>query len=215
MNQTKTCRLCLAVKPIHDFPVNPTGRFGVRTECKACYSEIKKARYQKNPEGNPRRTEGAKKCSKCGTEKPVEDFLSEKKALDGLKAECGDCLRVRSRNFSRNNRDAIRERNAAAMTEEKRQKRNEDARSKYHSMTDEQRIRRKARAKLFYFLSEGRIKKLPCEVCGNQEVEAHHDDYSKPLEVKWLCIKHHGVVHRKYERENVRQNLIGIPIRFR
>ena len=32
----------------------------------------------------------------------------------------------------------------------------------------------------------------------NEEYEEHHEDYSKPLEVMWLCKKHHGERHRKY-----------------
>jgi hypothetical protein len=42
----------------------------------------------------------------------------------------------------------------------------------------------------------GRLKKLPCEVCGNPKSDGHHDDYAKPLDVKWLCRKHHAERHR-------------------
>ena len=45
-------------------------------------------------------------------------------------------------------------------------------------------------------LDDGIIKKQPCEVCGLLDVEAHHDDYSKPLEVRWLCRKHHLDLHK-------------------
>jgi hypothetical protein len=43
--------------------------------------------------------------------------------------------------------------------------------------------------------------KSPCEVCGNQKAEAHHDDYSKLLEVRWLCDEHHKQHHRKMRDE--------------
>jgi len=45
-------------------------------------------------------------------------------------------------------------------------------------------------------LKTGRLKKSPCEVCGNENsVVAHHHDYSKPLDVIWLCHFHHRQVH--------------------
>jgi transketolase len=43
------------------------------------------------------------------------------------------------------------------------------------------------------------LKKKPCEVCGAERVHAHHDDYSKPLEVRWLCPAHH-MEHHKNQR---------------
>lgn len=46
-------------------------------------------------------------------------------------------------------------------------------------------------------LADGVIKKTPCQKCGSLNVEAHHTDYSKPLEVMWLCRKHHFFLHRK------------------
>lgn len=43
----------------------------------------------------------------------------------------------------------------------------------------------------------GRIKKEPCVICGDETAQGHHKDYSKPLDVVWLCSEHHGAVHRK------------------
>jgi len=37
----------------------------------------------------------------------------------------------------------------------------------------------------------------PCTVCGAMKSEAHHEDYSKPLEVTWLCRTCHKAEHRK------------------
>jgi ribosomal protein S27AE len=41
------------------------------------------------------------------------------------------------------------------------------------------------------------LKKEPCEVCGCEKVHAHHDDYDKPLNVRWLCTIHHNEWHSK------------------
>ncbi len=41
----------------------------------------------------------------------------------------------------------------------------------------------------------GRMKRRPCEVCGDQNSHAHHNDYSKPLDVVWLCRAHHRERH--------------------
>lgn len=39
-------------------------------------------------------------------------------------------------------------------------------------------------------------RSMPCSVCGATRGEAHHDDYSKPLDVVWLCRTHHWARHR-------------------
>lgn len=45
-------------------------------------------------------------------------------------------------------------------------------------------------------LRYGKLSKQPCEVCATtKDVQAHHDDYTKPLEVHWLCRKHHRAHH--------------------
>lgn len=45
-------------------------------------------------------------------------------------------------------------------------------------------------------LMSGKLIKQPCEFCDSEESEAHHDDYSKPLEVRWMCDKHHKEYHK-------------------
>ena len=44
-------------------------------------------------------------------------------------------------------------------------------------------------------IKSGKLKRQHCEVCGSENVQAHHEDYSKPLEVRWLCFKHHRQLH--------------------
>jgi hypothetical protein len=41
----------------------------------------------------------------------------------------------------------------------------------------------------------GRLVRKPCEVCGEPKSEGHHEDYHKPLEVVWLCRRHHKLAH--------------------
>lgn len=55
----------------------------------------------------------------------------------------------------------------------------------------------KAQHLLAYKIKRGEIKKQPCEVCGELKVDGHHEDYTKPLEVIWLCRQHHKDHHRK------------------
>lgn len=48
-------------------------------------------------------------------------------------------------------------------------------------------------------IARGKVHKQPCEICGVEPAEAHHDDYNKPLEVRWLCKNHHSEWHRDNE----------------
>jgi len=50
-------------------------------------------------------------------------------------------------------------------------------------------------------IERGDLVRQPCEVCGKTRVDAHHDDYSKPLEVRWLCRTHHVEHHARARGE--------------
>ena len=49
----------------------------------------------------------------------------------------------------------------------------------------------KAHRIVFVEIRAGRIKAEPCEVCGVFPTECHHENYLKPLQIKWLCKRHH------------------------
>ena len=42
-----------------------------------------------------------------------------------------------------------------------------------------------------------KMKRQPCIKCGNKKSQGHHPDYSKPLEVIWLCALHHQLHHEE------------------
>lgn len=46
-------------------------------------------------------------------------------------------------------------------------------------------------------IAAGTLKPEPCERCGSPDAQAHHEDYSKPLEVSWLCPRDHKARHRE------------------
>lgn len=48
-------------------------------------------------------------------------------------------------------------------------------------------------------VAAGRLEKQLCEVCGSDRVDAHHDSYDEPLNVRWLCRRHHMKLHHAGE----------------
>lgn len=46
-------------------------------------------------------------------------------------------------------------------------------------------------------LRQKRLFRKPCEACGDERSEAHHDNYHLPLCVRWLCREHHLEHHRQ------------------
>jgi DNA-binding XRE family transcriptional regulator len=54
-----------------------------------------------------------------------------------------------------------------------------------------------ARRKASLALARGLIERRACETCSNSKAEMHHDDYSKPLAVRWLCKPCHAAHHAR------------------
>ena len=58
----------------------------------------------------------------------------------------------------------------------------------------------RAHAAVARAIKTGDLVKEPCQVCGSPESEAHHPDYSSPLDVMWLCSLHHNRLHREIDQ---------------
>lgn len=166
-------------------------------------------------------------CKKCGETKPITEFY---KHGDYYATQCKDCAREYSRNYTREHREErlkyLKEyyhshkeqaREYKRKWEEKnRDWKNECARkcSKEHKeqLLEKQRKYRKenpekmrAQSLVNSYVQSGKLNKpLKCESCGAEGyVEAHHSDYSKPLDVMWVCKKcHRKLDDKRRERES-------------
>lgn len=126
-----------------------------------------------------------KSCIKCFEVKPLSEFYPHKQMLDGHLNMCKGC----GRREAKRHRDANLEKYRAY--DRKRGYRPADP------------IKTYARNAVNHALLSGRIVKGECEVgvdCRGR-IEGHHDDYTSPLKVRWLCKKHHAEHHRNEEQE--------------
>jgi len=70
-----------------------------------------------------------------------------------------------------------------------------DYNRKYRQKPDNA-LQKRAHKKVENAIKFGKIQRQPCEVCGNPNSQAHHDDYNKPMVVRWLCQPHHREAHK-------------------
>lgn len=112
-------------------------------------------------------------CTKCGRELSLSKFHRDNRKGRGYYSQCRDCK-----------------------AECKRQAKDKLLQSQYkrrERKKEELSPKRKAYNKVYYALKAGKlIKPAQCEICKSTEnIQAHHKDYSKPLEVDWVCQKCH------------------------
>ena len=134
-----------------------------------------------------------KKCTGCKKVKPIDSFYYSNFYKRYL-AKCKSCeLALRYAYYRKNKKHIVKREKIYNTTETRKLLRNENDKRMYRKFRDKWL----ARAKLRYAVRVGKVKKLPCEVCGKSKSHGHHPDYSKPLDVIWLCVKHHWELHTK------------------
>lgn len=67
---------------------------------------------------------------------------------------------------------------------------------KTHPLSEKQKIKDIVRHKTMMRIRRGLLIRQPCEMCGCKNVQAHHEDYSKPYQVMWFCRKCHLDWHK-------------------
>lgn len=71
-----------------------------------------------------------------------------------------------------------------------------ETRPKYFELSKRDRFRSGARAYANVYKGRGKLVQQPCEVCASKvNIQMHHENYSKPLEVNWLCVECHTDLH--------------------
>lgn len=150
----------------------------------------------------------SKTCSKCGETKPLEEFHKSPSGADGYRGYCKECQKEKAKAYYKANK----ERHAAsgkAWYEANKERRAAAARAWHEANPDAVKTYRErnrerwpekvsARLVVRHATAAGTLVKQPCEVCGALEVHGHHDDYSQPLTVRWLCPLHHTEHHTEH-----------------
>jgi len=98
-----------------------------------------------------------KRCPKCGA---TTGFGLDRSRSDGLSVYCLTCKAKQMRDFR-----------------------------KTHTLTPEQQFKDNARSYAYVYFKRGKlIKPKACERCSViAPLQMHHHDYTKPLEIEWLC----------------------------
>lgn len=133
-------------------------------------------------------------CFKCGMAKKREDFYRHPKMGDGLLGKCKECTKADVRR-NRQERPEARAYDRRRYRENLKRRKDTEVRAKNWRKKYPERYA--AHTAVNNAIRDGKLKKGMCEVCGSENSQGHHDDYSKPLDVRWLCPIHHADVHKK------------------
>jgi len=129
-----------------------------------------------------------KKCKQCEETKPLDDFYKLAGNKDGRFGKCKVCVRANVTANRGKNIERYREYDRARgnrLTPEYILKYRTDKPNAY-----------KAKNMVNNAVRDKKLYQDPCESCGEtNNIHGHHDDYLKPLNVRWLCAACHHQWH--------------------
>lgn len=166
-----------------------------------------------------------KECFKCNIVKPLDEFYKHKAMNDGHLNKCKECTKKDSHKHRDENIEKVRAYDRNRPNKSERIKKQ----SKYHNTEKGKLVRfiatknyrsknperYKANTAVNNAIRDKRlIRPSNCDKCGiSCKPQGHHDDYSKPLDVRWLCVDCHNEFHN-FVREiyrNLEHTGLGNP----
>ena len=141
-----------------------------------------------------------RKCGRCKIEKPVSEFY--KSTRDGYRSRCKPCHKEDCKLYAKTGyyqRPGVIERVKDYLSSPEvieRIKACDRAWRKEWRKRPDVAVKYFARTCLNNAIRAGRINREPCAMCGKEQSQGHHSDYSQPLLIVWLC----GDCHRKLHK---------------
>jgi hypothetical protein len=130
-----------------------------------------------------------KECFKCHEVLPLSEFYRHPQMGDGHLGKCKRCTRRDVQERRRVNHDHY-------LTYDRERSKRPERRAALEASKKRNPLHEWARQATVSAVNRGVLVKQPCEVCGAEKVDAHHEDYTQPLAVRWLCRTHHMELHR-------------------
>lgn len=186
----RKCYTCEKTKKLQEFYRDKNSYLGYGYQCKKCHSDSSKKRRLANPEKYRER----QKASLAANYESIRD--SQRRHVEKNR----DKINERKRRARELNREELNAKeNARRKTTEFR----EYAREYQRKLREERRELTIAWQRVTKAISAGKlIRRGKCERCDStSNIEGHHADYSKPLEVIWLCSKCHKLEHKKMKQQ--------------
>lgn len=149
-----------------------------------------------------------KRCFKCSGLKKLTDFYRHPTTADGRLNKCKQCTKRDVNRYRHENTEKVRAYDQKRAQEPARKRKSAGYRRTFLARHPgiltaySQRQRRRNPVKYAAVtavgnaIRDGKLLRQPCEVCG-AKAHAHHDDYRRPLEVRWFCPKHHRELHKR------------------
>lgn len=184
--KTKRCPKCDKVKPVSQFYKAVAKVDGYRTICKVCdkNSAVQYRNKIADREFEDIQPTGKKRCCMCKRNLPVGEFNYARSNYDGLASHCRECGR------------------------EYKLQHYEQYYGEYYERSRQYRREKPERHRAYSIVEEAikngeLIRPDVCSKCGkNDDIVAHHDNYSRPLDVVWLCISCDRQLHADLRRKS-------------